>query len=99
MAKLTEAERQRILKEYQKLRTLRLLISLPILVGAFGFALTLRDPGYHIGELQGPTLTLLAGAVFAVGLVLHFLIWRCPSCGNRLGRALFCRRCGALFTS
>ena len=101
MASFSAEQRQEILTAFQRRRTLELLIALPILSGAFALVQLFRSPNYQIAGFGGSALALTAGAVLLVGLVLHFVNWRCPACNRLLHRGVagtpFCRGCGALF--
>jgi len=101
MAKLTPEEQQRVREEFKRTRRNEMLISIPILAGTLVLVLLYRRPLYQIAGFGGTGLAMAAGAVLAVGLVLHARNWRCPACGRPLrGRNTgFCRSCGALFLS
>ncbi len=101
MASFSAEQRQEILTAFQRRRQLELLIAIPILSGTFALVLLFRNPEYQIAGFGGSALALTAGAVLIVGLVLHFVNWRCPACGRPLHRGVagtpFCRGCGAVF--
>jgi hypothetical protein len=52
-----------------------------IWVGGFGLVLALGLPAWWIG------------VAWAVAAVLSLSAWRCPRCGELLGRSLFVREC------
>lgn len=101
MASFSAEQQQEILTAFQRRRELELLIAIPILSGTFALVLLFRNPNYQIAGFGGSALALTAGAVLLVGLVLHFVNWRCPACSRPLHRGVagtpFCRGCGAVF--
>lgn len=55
-------------------------------------------PGFFLGELSRPTVSLLEIIVIAGFLLFSTVNWRCPACGRYLGPDIDprgCRKCGA----
>jgi hypothetical protein len=97
----TTSSQQRVIAEFQRRRRNQMLAAIPILAGTLVLCLLYRQPRYEIAGFGGANLAMAAGVVLAVGLVLHYRVWRCPACGRHLGgrNTGFCRSCGALFLS
>jgi hypothetical protein len=92
-----EAEKDKQVREFRRRKTRQvyaifltvfLLISLVWKVG---------HPGFFLGELSRPTVSLLEVIVIAGFLLFSAANWRCPVCGRYLGpdiNSRGCRKCG-----
>ena len=92
------AEKDKLVREFRRRKTRQVYAVILVVFLLVSLVWKMGHPGFFLGGLSRPTVSLLELIVIAGFLLFSAVNWRCPACGRYLGANIDsrgCRKCGA----
>ena len=94
---MADQKNEKIIRSFKKKKKLQTVIFIAVFTVAFFAIWYSNNRDSFPDEMVRMAITYSICAVAIGGLILSYVIWRCPACGSYLGRApgiIKCRKCG-----